>query len=310
MPDFKYTKQNAPLFEKALPVCFDENNAGQIVDIIKDRINREDNCKLLDIGVGTGQVFIPLYKKFRKRIAGFTAIVIDNNVYMLRRFRENCFKQGINADAIKILQKDFEDFVADDVDCLEEQDIILMTRMLHQLGNWHGVLENLLAKWNTSGVLIFTESFGDLYDALNFVRPKRGSRKATAFFQHLSDIFGTDHQTFFGKKGGSKISAIDMKPVKDFFVSKQFRVEKLMEIKWVNNQNTWNDYLEFIKKRMFTPIFAPFSNKEEQYETKTFLLEKKMRETFKKHNWGLNAPAQEELGVLFYCAHEDKDRTL
>ncbi|NQT55981.1 MAG: class I SAM-dependent methyltransferase [Desulfobacteraceae bacterium] len=305
-PDVRYTKENAPLFEKALPVCLDENDVGQIVDFIKDRLNNRGNFKLLDLGVGTGQVFIPLFKKFRERTTGFTATVVDNNVHMLECFRKNCLKQDVRVDTIKILQKEFEDFVVDDIDCLEEQDIILMTRVLHQLGNWRGFLEDLLAKWDARGVFVLTESFGDLYNALNFVEPKGGSQQATVIFQHLNDFFGTEHQIFFKGKGNIEISAIDMKPVKDFFESKGFRVEKLMEIKWIDKKNSWNDYLEFTRKRVFTPIFSPFSHKEDEYETKICLLDKKMRGTFKKYNWDLNAPVNEELGVSFFYSFKDK----
>ena len=305
---FKYTKQSAPLFEKALPVCFNENDADRIVDFVKDRVSSQGDFKLLDLGVGTGQVFIPIYKRLKERVRGCRAFVVDSNVHMLNCFKQDCLKHGIDVDTIKIFQEGFEDFIRDEVDYLKEHDIILMTRVLHQVCNWHGFLEELTGKWDSRGVFVFTESFGDLYCALNFVEPRGDSERATAFFQLLNDVFGTGHQMFFERKGKTKISAIDMQPVKAFFESKGFRVEKMMEIKWTDSQNSWSDYLEFIRKRVFAPIFAPFSNKEREYEAKICLLEKKMRETFKKLDWDLNAPVNEELSVLFYCCSKHKDQ--
>jgi len=301
MSNFAYTSEGAPLFEKALPICFNEKDAEIIMYRIEDKLGKHDNLRLLDIGVGTGQVFIPLYKKLTNQTTDCTAFVVDNNANMLKCFRENCMNQGIDLGAIKILQKNFKELTTNDCYYFGKEDIILMTRVLHQLREWQIFLKDLLPKLNSGGVIIFTESFGDLYEALNFVKPTRNSQKAISLFQNINYVFGGKHRKFIMGKAETKISAIHMKPVRDFFESKGFTIEKLMEIRWEDNKNSWNDYLKFIRKRVFTPIFLPFTKKEPEYETKIQLLDKKMQETFREHNWELDRPVNEKLGVSFYC---------
>lgn len=305
LSSFEYTNQSSLLFEKALPVVINSDDIDRFIRFIKKTLNKDTNINLLDLGVGTGAISIPLYKKMIEKNINCNAIVVDKNSNMLKYLRETCSIYKINQDNITILNNDIRHFVENDVKNIRRQDIILVTRVLHQIDNWKDLIEKLINQWEKNGLLIFTESFGDLYNVLNFRKPKDNNKKMNLFFQLLNELFGSEYRSFYHQKNQSEITAINMDPVKNFLKSKGLRVKKICHTKWIDKKNSWNDYLNFVNKKVFTPIFTPFTDKVQEYDNKCQSFENKLTDFFNDNNWDLNEAVNEELGISFYCIFKE-----
>ena len=97
--------------EKYENEVFTQGTQGE-VDFIESEINHEKNCKILDVGCGTGRHAIELAKR------GYSVTGVDLSEDMLNKARENAHSAGV--------QVDFQWGDARDLTFSEEFDLVIM----------------------------------------------------------------------------------------------------------------------------------------------------------------------------------------
>ncbi len=187
------------------------------VETIQKNVKIHSNSKILEIGVGTGRIAIPLSRKLKKNTIG-----MDTSEKML----QNCRKKTISADCIQLI-------VADGLSLPFSQnqfDIILTCHLLHLLPDVFQFIEKMTPILVQRGYFINLEAYVDYHQTIPF--EIYYGKLAEAGFRHIhrGDLARRNLIIYLTKRGWNHIN---------------YKFEGEREI-------SLNDLVRFIRNRVFS----------------------------------------------------------
>lgn len=142
-------KKEAKYYDKIHTEIFnfyEQKRINRSLDSILSGFSKD--CKVLDVGCGTGNLTIKLLER------GFRNIVcLDISKEMLDVLREKITKYGYNRNNIKFVVSDLDTFLSENT---QKFDIILMASVLHHLPDYIDSLKRLKEILSERGIIYIT----------------------------------------------------------------------------------------------------------------------------------------------------------
>ncbi|HZD71785.1 MAG TPA: class I SAM-dependent methyltransferase [Actinomycetes bacterium] len=194
----------------------------QIADRLEEAAGA--GARFLEIGVGTGRIALPLYRRGR-RIVG-----VDLSVPMLERYRANAASAGLappavmRADATRLPVRDA---------CV---DAVIEVHVLHLVPGWHQALAEVRRVLAPGGVALVARRVWERSEG-------RGPR-ARARERHAAILVGMGVRS-------ERIGARTDEEVIGAFTDLGGRVEMLEPVAW-RDEETWAEYLDILERRVWS----------------------------------------------------------
>jgi ubiquinone/menaquinone biosynthesis C-methylase UbiE len=197
----------------------------EVSELVADRIEEIAGpaARLLEIGVGTGRVALPLHARGRQ-ITG-----IDLSLPMLDRYRAKAAAAGLPPP--RVLQADAGRLPFRDA-CV---DVVLEVHVLHLVADWERALDEVRRVLAPAGLLL--HAGGGAYE--------RGSGSPR------DQVIGRFDELAFAGDGTPKVVGASHRQALDALAAMGARVEELAPVTW-EEQETYAEALRWVEERVFS----------------------------------------------------------
>ena len=217
--------------------------------------NKIDSIKILDIGIGSGALTIPIleYLESKKNLS-YHLDCFDISESMLSHLEKNLSIYPSIKQKVNYIKKDAEEGLLNYYD-KSAYDLIIITFVLHYIKKWKRLLRDVFKCLKNGGIFLQAEIIGDLRN----VDGKFDTDSPKIFEQFWKKYFSERSKY---SNWEPLISVSDLSVVLKYCLEKfQFKVFKEKKFLWKTNI-IWEDLLDWIKCAPVSSLGSNLSDSE------------------------------------------------